>query len=67
MGREHFVGQRAYHEDSGHTGMILDVHLDVRPQTARFRHDCTQPSDAEWVNLAKLKLLPPAESEEPES
>lgn len=57
MGREHFIGKRAYHEDSGHTGIILDVHLDVRKQTAEFQHDGTEASDAEWVNLEKLKLI----------
>lgn len=61
MGNEHFVGRRAYHEDSGHTGVILDVHLQVRPQTALFCHDRTQPADANWVNLEKLKLLPTEE------
>ena len=30
MGREYFINQRAYHEDSGHTGIIRDVHLHVR-------------------------------------
>jgi hypothetical protein len=29
MGREHFVNRRAYHEDTGHEGVILDVHVDV--------------------------------------
>jgi hypothetical protein len=46
MGREHFVGRRAYHEDSGHRGFIVDVHLDVRPQTAKFQHEGTEPGDA---------------------
>ena len=64
MGREHFIGQRAYHEDSGHQGVILDVHLDVRPQTAKFRHDGTEASDANWVNLEKLKLISPEESDD---
>ncbi len=59
MGREDFIGRRAYKEDTGHTGVIIDVHLDVRPQTAKFQHDGTDASDAEWVNLAKLRLLPP--------
>src|SRR5687768_5548994 len=51
---ESFIGQPAYHEDSGHTGVILDVHLDVRPQTAKFQHDGTDASIANWVNLEKL-------------
>jgi hypothetical protein len=59
MGREHFVGRRAYHEDSGHTGVTLDVHLDVRPQTAKFQHDDGEPGDANWLNLETLKVLPP--------
>jgi hypothetical protein len=63
MGREHFIGQRAYKEDSGHTGVILDVHLDVRPQTARFQHDGTDAADANWINLEKLKLLPRGQAE----
>jgi hypothetical protein len=67
MGREHFIDQRAYHEDSGHTGVILDVHLHVRPQTAKFRHDGTEASDANWVNLEKLKLIPPEESGDADS
>src|SRR5205814_1434632 len=64
VGREHFIGQRAYHADSGHEGVILDVHLDVRPQTAKFQHDNTEPSDSNWVNLEKLKLLPPGRAAE---
>lgn len=67
MGREHFIGQRAYHADSGHTGVIVDVHLEVRPQTAKFRHDGTEPSDANWVNLEKLKLLPPETANDAEA
>jgi hypothetical protein len=35
------------------------VHLDVRPQTAKFQHDGTELADANWVNLEKLKVLPP--------
>ncbi|HEY8668281.1 MAG TPA: hypothetical protein VIL86_16650 [Tepidisphaeraceae bacterium] len=58
MGREHFISQRAYHEDSGHEGVILDVHLHLRPQTAEFWHDGTRQEDANWVNLEKLKLIP---------
>ena len=57
MGREHLMGRRAYHEDSGHTGVILDVHLNVRPQTAKFHHDGTAEKEARWVNLEKLKLI----------
>jgi hypothetical protein len=59
MAREHFVNQRAYHADSGHEGVILDVRLNIPKQTALFCHDGTQASDANWVNLEKLKLLPP--------
>ena len=66
MGREHFVGRGAYHEDSGHRGVILDVHLDVRPQTAKFQHDGGEPGDANWVNLEKLKVLPPEMTDEGE-
>lgn len=66
MGREHFIGQRAYHADSGHTGIILDVHLDVRPQTARFQHDGTEARQANWVNLGKLKLISPKECDDEE-
>ena len=36
---------------------VLDVHLDVRPQTAKFHHDGSDVSDANWVNLEKLKLI----------
>ena len=59
MGREHFIGRRAYHSDSGHEGIILDVHLNVSPQTAKFQHDGTEAEDARWVNLDKLKVFPP--------
>ena len=59
MGREHFVGHRAYHEDSGHEGVILDVHLHVKKQTALFQHDGTGLAAANWVNLEKLKVLGP--------
>ena len=67
MGHEDFIGRRAYKEDTGHEGVILDVHLDVRPQTAKFQHDGTKPSDAEWVNLDKLKILPPRPNADPKA
>lgn len=69
MGREHFIGRRAYHPDSGHEGVILDVHLDIRPQTAKFQHDGTAADDARWVNLASLTFLGPSLSDhlEPEA
>jgi hypothetical protein len=67
MGREHFISRRAYHEDSGHTGVILEVHLQVRPQTAKFQHDGTEPGDANWVNLEKLRLLPSEAKDDEES
>jgi hypothetical protein len=64
MGREHFVGRPAYKEDTGHYGRILDVHLQVRPQTALFWHEGTDQADAKWVNLEKLKLLSADEAEQ---
>jgi hypothetical protein len=63
VGREHFVGRRAYHENSGHEGVILDVNLAIAKQTALFWHDHTNRSDANWVNLENLKALPATESD----
>jgi hypothetical protein len=66
MGREHFIGQRALHSDFDLTGVILDVHMDIRPQTAKFLPDGWDEHKATWVNLDKLKLLPPGKSEDDE-
>lgn len=62
MNRSDYVGNRAYHEDSGGEGIILDVHLDIPTRTAKFMRDNTDPSDARWVNLSKLKVLGPPSS-----
>jgi len=42
------------------------VHVDVRPQTAKFQHDSTEPSDANWANLEKLKVLQPGTTDDGE-
>lgn len=64
MGREHFVGQRAYHYERGLHGVIIDVHLDVRPQTAKLLPDGWDESRATWFNLENLKLMPPEAPDE---
>lgn len=62
MGNQHFIGRRAYHYENGQEGVILAVHLDVRPQTAKFLPDGRQEESATWVNLGSLKVLPVEQS-----
>ena len=64
MSRDYFIGHRALHSDFDRTGVILDVHLDRSPQTAKFLPDGWEENRATWVNLASLKLMPPAEPDE---
>ncbi len=56
--QSHLIGMRAYHRETDVTGIILDVHMNVQPQTAKFLPDGWEEERATWVNLVSLKLMP---------
>lgn len=58
MSKAYFIGHRALHSDFDRKGIILDVHLDRQPQTAKFLPDGCDEQRATWVNLSSLKLIP---------
>ncbi len=58
MKPDDYIGKRASDRTTNEDGVILDVHLDVSPPTAKFLPDSRKHNDAwTWLNLSTLRML----------